>query len=175
MLDPVIQYCLLGSFALMFAISAADKYKDRGTFSSQLTSYRLLPEAFIPLAVFLVPAAEITAATLLVTTGYKYGVALGSTLLAIYGLAIGINLGRGRTHIDCGCLGSAGEGISYFHVSRNLVLVIALGLCLLPVAVRELVWLDYFVIPLFVGASILIFASFGQLLASHMNQRLWWS
>lgn len=174
MLDPVIQYCLLGSFALMFALSAADKHKDKQAFMQEISNYQLLPALLIPVLAVLIPLAEIITATLLVTAAYQYGAVIGIVLITAYGLAIWINLLRGRTHIDCGCLGSSGEGISYFHVLRNITLTGLLVLCLLPNQLRELIWLDYLVVALFVGASTLVFASLNQLLASHLNQRLWW-
>ena len=44
-------------------------------------------------------------------------------LLTLYGLAIAINLGRGREAIDCGCHGFSGrQRIAGWMVVRNLLL-----------------------------------------------------
>ena len=43
---------------------------------------------------------------------------LAFALLAIYGVAIAINLVRGNRRIDCGC-GGAGQGLSWFLVGRK--------------------------------------------------------
>lgn len=173
--DPVIQYCLLGSFAVMFALSASEKFSDRSAFRAQLSHYRLLPEALVGPAAIMVPLLEITTATLLLTAAYRYGVYGGLALLSGYTAAIGLNLLRGRTHIDCGCLGSQKEGISSFHVLRNLIMVLMLASCLLSPTARSLMWLDYFVIAAFLAAAMLIFSTLSHLLASHMDQRNWWS
>ncbi|MEJ8548725.1 MauE/DoxX family redox-associated membrane protein [Brevibacillus borstelensis] len=51
-------------------------------------------------------------------------------LLAIYSLAIVVNLLRGRKEISCGCGGAAGDHpISWFLVLRNFLLI-GMGICL---------------------------------------------
>jgi hypothetical protein len=174
MSDPVIQYCVLGAFALMFALSAMEKYHDRAAFQQQVSDYRLLPAVLVPGLANAVIVLEIVAATLLITAAYRYGAAIGMVLLLLYALGIGLNLVRGRTHIDCGCLGSAGEGISWFHVLRNLFMIGLLALTLLPTAARTLIWLDYFVIMAWLGGAILTYITANLLLTSHLNQRNWW-
>ena len=175
MFDPVFQYCLLGSFALLFALSAAEKFGDRVAFRDLLRNYRILPTPLVPLTAVLVPMIEIATATLLVTTANIYGVTIGLVLMMGYALAIWINLLRGRTHIDCGCLGSRKEGISYLHVVRNLCLALILSTCLLTPLERQLIWLDYFVVTAFIATSMLIFSNFSHLLTGYMDQRSWWS
>ena len=169
MIDPLIHYSLLGSFALMFALSAAEKYSDRAAFSAEIQNYRLLPAALIPVIAVLVTATEIIIATLLITELYRYAAIAGMLLLLAYAAGIMINLLRGRTHIDCGCLGSHGEGISYFHVLRNLLMA-----GLLEAADRQLVWLDYFVVAGWLAAATLVYATASLLLAAHLNHRTWW-
>jgi len=174
MIDPVIQYCILGAFALMFALSAMEKYHDREAFQQHVNDYQLLPGAVVPGIASLVIAFEVVAATLLITAAYRYGAIIGIVMLAGYALAITLNLWRGRTHIDCGCLGSSGEGISGFHVLRNLIMISLLVLTLLPAATRPLVWLDYLVIMAWLASAILTYVTANLLLASHLNQRNWW-
>lgn len=174
LLDPLILYCLLGAFALLFAFSAIEKFHDKTVFQTQVLNYKLLPEAFVPFLSNVAVLAEISAATLLITQGYLYGAAIGLILLFGYAIGIWINLKRGRTHIDCGCLGSHGEGISYYHVIRNLGLMALLALCLLPVAARTLEWLDYLVLIFFLVGAGLTWVTATMLLSNHMNQRLWW-
>ena len=174
MIDPVIQYCLLGAFALMFALSAMEKYHDRAAFAQQVADYRLLPLPLVTSLANVIIVLEIVAATLLITTAYRYGAAIGMALLLLYALGISLNLIRGRTHIDCGCLGSAGEGISWIHVLRNLIMTGLLALTLLPTAARTLLWLDYFVIITWLVGAILIYITANLLLTSHLNQRNWW-
>ena len=175
MLDPVILYSLIGSFALLFALSALEKYQDMATFQSTLENYQLLPVMLSKSASNLVFAAEIVTTTVLLTPAYLYGVTLAIMLMALYTGGIAINLARGRTHIDCGCLGSQGDGISFYLILRNAGLLTMLALCLTPVIARDLIWLDYATIVLFLAAATAAYAT-ANLMITHANQhRLWWS
>ncbi len=175
MIDPTILYALLGSFALLFAFSALEKYQDVEMFRQQLIDYRVLPEMMAPIVAVVVVAAEVITATLLITQAYQWGVLLGLIMLSAYAIGILINLLRGRTHIDCGCLGSRGEGISYFHVLRNLLLIALLFSCTLSVSERTLLWLDYLTIIAAVAAAAGVYITMTLLISNYTQQRLWWS
>ncbi|MBL6689668.1 MAG: hypothetical protein ISP91_04685 [Pseudomonadales bacterium] len=175
MIDPAALYTLLGSFALLFAMSALEKYQDVVAFRQQVADYRVLPEFLVPVEAITVVAAEVIAATLLITQAYLWGVMLGLAMLLLYAAGILANLLRGRTHIDCGCLGSRGEGISYFHVLRNILLAAFLSACTLAVGTRDLVWLDYLTIIIAVAAASGIYVTMTLLISNYTEQRLWWS
>ena len=175
MLDPVILYSLIGGFALLFALSALEKYQDMAAFQLKLENYQVLPAPLAPGMTNVVFMIEIVATTLLLTPAYLYGLALAAILMLAYTSGIAINLIRGRTHIDCGCLGSQGEGISGYHLLRNSTLLVLLAICFLPLMDRQLVWLDYVTIVLFLVASAASYAT-ANLMIAHANQhRLWWS
>jgi hypothetical protein len=64
-------------------------------------------------------------------------------LLLLYGLAIGINLLRGRSEIDCGCLGPAGrQSLSSWLLARNSLLALGAALSSLPLSDRSLHAID---------------------------------
>ncbi|MDA0979186.1 MAG: methylamine utilization protein MauE [Proteobacteria bacterium] len=174
MIDPLYLYSLVGAFALMFALAAIEKSRDPLRFAGLVANYRLLPAALAQPVSRIVIAAETLAAVLMVTPAWSWGVVLGCLLLALYALGIGINLLRGRTHIDCGCLGSEAGGISWLHVVRNAVMFCLLATCLLPAGSRELGLLDYTVIPLFLLASTLAYSALSLALGQHLNARTWW-
>ncbi len=175
MIDPTILYALLGSFALLFALSALEKYQDVTAFRQQLLDYKVLPTIVVPPVAAAIVTAEVIAATLLITQAYEWGVLIGFVILIGYTLGLLVNLFRGRTHIDCGCLGSQGEGISYLHVTRNLLLLCLLTLCTLTPDIRQLLWIDYGVIFISVSAAAGLYATMTLLIANHAQQRLWWS
>jgi hypothetical protein len=78
----------------------------------------------VPAAGVALLAAEVLAATgLLVPVTRTWAAGLAAVLLLAYAGVIALNLARGRTTIDCGC-GGGGQGISSWHVLRNLVLVL---------------------------------------------------
>jgi hypothetical protein len=68
---------------------------------------------------------------------------LPEPLVPAVAVAIGVNLARGRTSIDCGCLGVGRRApISRWMVGRNVVLAAVVLLAALPRGARELAALD---------------------------------
>jgi hypothetical protein len=144
MLDPVVAAILRGALALLFLDAARHKLRDRAAFAAAFDAYRLLPEGAGRAAGAAIGGAELAvAAALLVPVADRPGALGAAGLLALYTAAIAVNLMRGRRDIDCGCAGPAlrqplGGGL----VVRNLVLLGAALLCLVPTLPRSLVWLD---------------------------------
>ena len=174
-IDPVIDITIRGAFALLFALAAMEKLNDRETFQYQLEEYQLVPTGLIPVAGMAIIFAEVAIAIALLIQDSFYGVMMGSSLLAVYASAILINLIRGRTWMDCGCLGSAGEGLSYWLVTRNLVMLATLMILLVPTVERTLVWLDYFSILFTVFGACLAYVVLNTLLAANTRSKTWWS
>ena len=174
-IDPVISLTIRGAFALLFALSGVEKFRDRLTFQFQLEQYQLAPPKFVPQIATGIIFLELSTAIMLLTQVPIYGVVSGSLLLAIYAAGILINLLRGRTWMDCGCLGSSGEGLSYWLVTRNLVMLGALLLVFIPAADRSLLWLDYFSIILAVLGASIAYVVLNTLLAADARSKMWWS
>jgi hypothetical protein len=174
-IDPVIDITIRGAFALLFALAAMEKLHDRETFQIQLEEYQLVPKGLLPAAGMAIILVEVAIAIALLIQDSFYGVMMGCALLAVYASAILINLIRGRTWMDCGCLGSAGEGLSYWLVTRNLVMLAALMILLLPTIERTLVWLDYFSILFTLFGTSLAYVILNTLLAANTRSKMWWS
>ena len=151
-LDPAICWILALSLALLFGVAARHKLADRGRFLAVLANYDLLPERLIPPAAMTVISAEIVAGLLLVLPAVRAtGAYLSVALLGAYAFAIAVNLLRGRTRIDCGCLGfGRHDRIAWTMVARNLVLLALALALLLPASPRGLLALD----ALTIGASL---------------------
>jgi hypothetical protein len=143
-LDPVVSWTIALSAAALFAAAAVHKLCDWPRFTGALADYRVLPGPLVRFAAPLVVAAESAAAVLLLNPGSReLGAVIAAVLLVCYAGAIAINLRRGRTTIDCGCVGVArrrhiGAGL----VIRNLVLAGLVLLTLLPFGSRSLAALD---------------------------------
>ncbi len=87
-------------------------------------------------------------------------------MLLVYAAAVGVNLRRGRRHIDCGCAGPAARRpISGWLVARNVVLAAAALAGLAPVAPRGLVWVDAFTVVAATTALAACWTAADQLLA----------
>ncbi len=175
MIDPVVDIVIRGAFALLFAMAGLEKFHDRATFQFQLEEYQLLPVRLIYAAAICIIFIEIVIAVALLLPDSIYGVVMGASLLMVYAAAILINLLRGRTWMDCGCLGSTGEGLSYWLVTRNLGLAASLLLLMLPTTSRALIWLDYFSILFAILAASAAYVVFNTLLAANTRSKMWWS
>lgn len=177
---PIVCFSLL--FGLLFAAAGLHKARHRTQFAGILRDYRLLPAALTPLLSPALAMVELLLATLWLTSlawpTLRAGVALCSALLlAVYGLAMAVNLLRGRRHIDCGCGfrtaavgGRADSGarqlLSGWLLLRNLLLIVlALGIAS-GSAPRALTALDWFSLLLAVTGFLLLYGAAHQLLAN---------
>jgi hypothetical protein len=140
MLDTLPHLTLALALAALFAASAAHKLLAREQWPAIVRQYRLLPEVLATQAAVLLPLAETLAATgLLWPRARAAGAITAATLLLVYAAALAINLGRGRTAIDCGCFGpQRRQGIAPWMVGRNLALAAMALALLLPTDGRAL-------------------------------------
>ena len=140
MVDPAIDLTVRAALALLFLAAAAHKLRDRAAFRATFAEYRILPGAVSGI----LPLAELAVAVLLlVPAASAAGKSGAAALLFVYGAAVGVNLVRGRRHIDCGCTGPhARRPIGGGIVVRNALLAAAALAALVPVAPRPLEWVD---------------------------------
>jgi hypothetical protein len=163
-LDPALSWVLRIGLALLFAAAAGHKLRDLEAFRAALGDYRLLPARATSLAAFALIALELASAVLLLVS--PRGALVAAALLALYTVAIGANLARGRREIDCGCFGPAArQPLSYGLVARNTGLIALALVAALPVAPRALVWLDFTTIAAGVALFALVHAASNTLLA----------
>jgi hypothetical protein len=119
--------------ALVFLTAALGKMRHWTVFHGVVANYRLLPDFLVaPFAYFLPPVELLLGAALLVGRLSPWTEIATAALLSLFALAMGINLLRGRRHIDCGCFQSAlKQSLSWHLVVRNGAMVLLLGLALL--------------------------------------------
>jgi hypothetical protein len=158
--------------AAIFVQAVVHKIRAWPRFEASLAAYDLLPGSMISFAAGILVVWElVTIAVLVVWT--EVGLSLAAILLAIYALAMAINVVRGRTHIDCGC-GDEPTPVSWVLVGRNVVLIVFAALSfwqsldavvLLPVAAIAFAGLI---------VAVVLYACADQLFANHGRyQRLW--
>lgn len=123
----MIVFALLCRYALaaIFGHSGAVKMIDLADFRLAVRNYDLVPERLLGAFAIGLPVAELACAGLLVA-GVLTGpaAALLVVMLAVFVLAISVNLLRGRT-FNCGCSGKTSSDISWRHVIVNAVLALA--------------------------------------------------
>lgn len=179
-LDPLAAMLACASTSAVCLISAASKLRHLRAFRATVESYRLLPRAWCAPAALAIPLLEASAGAALLYGPSRHGAALALISLFLgFATALGINIARGRTHIECGCFrpgaahldGDAAHRIGWAHVVRAVVMACAVALALPHRASRPLVWLDGLSAlgALLTAATSL--AAIEQLIDNHMRMR----
>lgn len=165
-MDPAVDTALRTALALLFAAAAAHKARDLGAFRAAVSDYRLLPRACVASFAAALVAAEVGVAAALVLGPRALAAVASAALFALYGLAIAVNLARGRSEIDCGCGGPAArQTLSSGLVWRNALLCLAALAGLAPLAPRALVFLDAWTIAFAVASLAALYTATNRLLA----------
>jgi len=167
-LDPVIHIVIGCAFAVLWLTGAAHKATSFARFCVTLREYRLLPPGLARAFAMAIIGVEIALGIgALVPVARPMALIGSSALLVLYAVAIGVNLSRGRRHIDCGCMGAAHRpSLSGWLVWRNLALAAIALSGSLPVGSRELLWADVISIVAAVGVSTAMYAALNRLIAN---------
>lgn len=127
---------------LVLAAAAIPKLRHPDEFQGVVTNYRLLPSFMVTPFARLLPWVELACAVALQMTPVRELAAwVAAGLFIMFALAIAINVGRGRTHIDCGCVRrpTSVSRIGMFHVLRALSLAgVSLYAALVPVQLASI-------------------------------------
>lgn len=125
--EPVVTLTLRVFLALMFAIAAVSKLGHAEEFFGVVRNFRILPEGASRIVAHALPVVELAvAAGLLIRPLAVPAAFTAAGLLAVFGLALAINVMRGRTAIDCGCFRNGlKQQVSWLMVLRNAVLTAA--------------------------------------------------
>lgn len=165
-LDPVIVWTARLVLAAVLLAAAVAKLRALEEFAGVVHNYRLLPELLARPVAYALPILEVVLAVgLLLEPTRRLAAAATAVLLAVFALAMAINIRRGRSHIDCGCFASAlKQRLSWALVARNGVLI---GLALLIVApgpaTRPLGALDLLTAAVATASLLVLYAAFSQL------------
>lgn len=123
-------FFMLAKFSLAFVLIAAaiPKLRERDEFHGVVANYRILPESLSYPFARMLPWVELACAVLFLVNLQTVLAGLATAVLMLaFSVAIGINIARGRTHIDCGCLRGAdrGNGIGFYQFVRPLMFGLA--------------------------------------------------
>lgn len=178
-LDPLL--VLVASVLLggLFAIGGISKLMGFAEFVATVGNYRLLPDPLVLPVALLVASSELLLG-LAALVSSRFGMLMPSlfgiaALLLIYAASIGINLLRGRRHIDCGCNAFAAEGapLNWYLAGRNAVLaVVALGVASAIAMPRPLAMIDWISALGTLVAFPLLYVAFGQLSAASFGKAM---
>lgn len=143
-MDPLFHLTLALGLAMLFAAAALGKLRAMREWPDVLRNYGLLPAGVVPAAALALPLIELgTAAALLVPGTRRLAALVAALLLALFTLAIAVNLARGRRVIDCGCFGGRlRQPLGRWMVVRNALLALAALALLGPRSARALAPLE---------------------------------
>lgn len=143
--DPIPAAIVTLSLVALWLAAGLHKLADPRAFAGSLEAYDIVPRALLAPISRLLPILELALAAGLLVVATRPAAAVGGALLLLgYGVAIALNLHRGRRDLDCGCLGfGARSQISAALIWRNALAALA-SLCagLLPRAQRTSTWMD---------------------------------
>jgi hypothetical protein len=130
--SPEINIAIRTLIALVYAAAALGKMRHWGVFQGVVANYRLLPDFLVaPVTYGLPPVEAVLALALLLGVWSPWPELAAAALLLVFAMSMGINLRRGRAHIDCGCFQSAlKQPLRWIFVVRNGVLALLLGVAL---------------------------------------------
>jgi len=122
--------------ALVFLTASWGKARNRLAFRGVVANYRLLPDMLVaPFALALPPLEALIGLALLAPPLARWADLAAAALLALFAVAMGVNLMRGRRNIDCGCFQSVlKQTLRWPLVARNGVLILALAIAALAPA-----------------------------------------
>jgi len=125
--------------SLVFLTAAYGKLRHWTEFQGVVANYRLLPQGLVgPVAYLLPPTEALLGAGLMLGLGSPWPALGAAALLLSFAGAMGLNLRRGRRHIDCGCFQSAlAQSLSWKLVIRNIALALLIGVSLLTPAAPD--------------------------------------
>ena len=140
-LDPVVLVAAQALLAVVFGLSAAGKLRAWDAFVGIVENYRILPHIVVRPVARTLPLAELAVAVGVLFAGTRrYAAIAAIVLLAVFTIAITVNLARGRRHIDCGCFGfgpSSRQTLSWWLVARNGALMVLAAILVPAVALAR--------------------------------------
>lgn len=160
--------------ALIFATAGLGKLRQGPAFEGVVANFRVLPAPVTKPFAWSLPWMELALAAGLWVPGPTGLIAqvLAAVLLLAFGVAMAINIRRGRVEIDCGCFQTAGrQPLGWSLVGRNLMLAIALvaGLAAGAPVLGVVGWANGLAAGL---ALFLLYLAGGELAALHARAQL---
>lgn len=159
------------SLAVLWFSAAWQKLSAFEVFAATLADYRIVPRGLVKVSSVSLAGFEFVLGAAVLTPMTRNAALIASAVMLItYAAAMGINLLRGRRHIDCGCMGPvARQSLSGWLLVRNALLAaLALVVAISPGS-RDLIWLDFFTVAAGVAAAAMTYTTVNHLIANGPN------
>lgn len=172
-MDPLVILIISCGFAGLFLSAALKKSMSFSVFRATLEGYQIIPAHLLLPVSILVVVFEFILCGMWIVESLRPAAAIGSSMiLALYAIAIGINLLRSRSHISCGC-GWNEQSLSWGLVTRNGIYILIVLSTLLPQVIRELQWVDFALGVLTLTVALLLNRCAETLIANSSNIASW--
>ncbi len=124
MTEAIAEAFTVALLVVMFFAAGVSKLRALDTFEGVVHNFRLLPNALVRPVACVLPVIELAVALALLLPATRiYGAWAAAGLLALFTVAVAINLIRGRREIDCGCFSSElKQKLNWWIVVRNVAL-----------------------------------------------------
>jgi hypothetical protein len=172
-MDPLINLVISCGFAGLFLSAALKKLLSFSVFKATLEGYQIIPAGLQKPVSSLVIVLEFLLCGMWIIEPLRQTAAIGSSMiLAMYAVAIGVNLLRSRSHISCGC-GWREQPLSWALVARNGIYILIVLSTLIPQIYRELQWIDFALGVLALTGAVLLNRCAETLIANNSNIASW--
>jgi len=123
-----LAYAVQLALGVAFAAAVVPKLRHPRTFADTVAAYELVPRRLVsPVAAVLVLDEAFLAVAFLTGLAVTAAVPLAAATVALFAIAVGVNLWRGR-EITCGCFGNREELISGRGLARLALLLAGCGI-----------------------------------------------
>lgn len=172
MIHPIFQFASAFLLALLMGSSAASKIGQREILEGVISNYRILPSRLVRPTAFVLPMLECAICLALLLPVLRSSASLAALLLiGVFTMAIGVNLARGRTWIDCGCFSATlRQPISWGVIARNAFFMIAATLPLIKENDRATGMWELAVAVVMAVALFVLSLSFGLIMPAYSAQ-----
>lgn len=165
-MDMSIAWVIRLFLAGVYLFSFYSKIKNPSVFFVKMRKYNLLPKTIVPVVGSLFMILELIIGLCMLYGEYIGFVGMASAiLLGLFSYAIGSNVHRGNTEIDCGCSGfqSSGQRIGWNLVYRNFFLIVLSLILMIPVELRDLMIWDFLNIAFAVIVMSFLYLSYNNM------------
>ena len=128
----VIYWMLLTGLGGVFAVAGGLKVLDPAAFTVDIDHYQILPWSLAALTALYLPWLELIAAAALFRKEWRTAALLLMMAMSALFLAGMISAASRGLNIACGCFGSGGGGHLGWAIVRDLGIMAAIVICLLP-------------------------------------------
>ncbi len=144
MMDSLLLLTIQLFIGSLLLLGGIHKAMDQKRFQTAVDAYLLVPPSYTKLISVLLLSGEVISGIGLLLSSEKFWMVMAVLVFTLYLFVVAYSLVRGQKNVDCGCsLFHRQTSLSVWHLARNIVLLGATLMLLLPEVERTLGVLDF--------------------------------